>query len=231
MDTRAFGPSGWQLLHLIAHEKTNAIKFMNMVKDILPCKFCRESTTEFLKQDPPHTPLDKWVYDLHNRVNKKLRDQCREDPRVICPHPDPPFEEVSKQYEELLRTKPNAPPGIDFLFCIAFNYTPEKADIYRTFYEELAEVYPYPELRSIVKHHLPHLNLETKKGAVNWTYMIMKDITKATGSTKLLPSPRGVIRKYSQYTSSCNRGKTCRNGKRKRDHRKTYKVTHARLLR
>lgn len=231
MDTRAWGPSGWQLLHLIAHEKPNATKFMNGLKDILPCKFCRESTTEFLKKDPPHVPLSEWLYNLHNRVNKKLRDQCREDPRVICPPPDPSFEDVTAHYETLLQSKPTAPPGMDFLFCIAFNYTPEKEGIYRDFYTALSEVYPYPELRSIVKHHLPHLKLDTKKGAVNWTYMIMKDIAETTGSSHLLATPKGVIRKYTQYMSSCNRGKTCRNGKRKRNHHKTYKVTHARLLR
>lgn len=203
---------------------------MKTLKDILPCKFCRESTAEFLKQDPPHAPLDKWMYDLHNRVNKKLRDQCKSDPRVICPHPDPTFEAVKKHYDELLAAKPNAPPGMDFLFCVAFNYTPEKEAIYREFYTELAEVYPYSELRAIVHRHLPHLKLDTRKGAVNWTYMIMKDIVAATDSEKLLPTPRGVVRKYMHYTSSCNRGKTCRNGKRIRDHRKTYRVTHSRLL-
>jgi hypothetical protein len=53
----------------------------------------------------------------------------------------------------------------------------------------------------------------------------------ATNSEKILPTFLGVYQRYGYYASSCNRGKTCRNGKRQRDHRKTFRVTHARLLR
>jgi hypothetical protein len=39
------------------------------------------------------------------------------------------------------------------------------------------------------------------------------------------------VSRYAEYSSSCRRGKTCRNGKRQRNHRKTYRLTHSRLLR
>jgi hypothetical protein len=130
------------MLHLIAHYEGDKAKyFFPNLKDILPCKFCRESTARFLEEMPPKSPADRWLYDFHNRVNKKLRDQCKEDPRVICPPPDPSFEKVSAHYESLLEKEPDAPPGMDFLFCIAYNYTSEKESIYRHFFAMLAKHY------------------------------------------------------------------------------------------
>jgi len=201
---------------------------MMTMKDILPCKFCRESTEVFLREDPPKQPLAKWLYDLHNRVNKKLRDQCKDDPRVICPPADPTFEEVSAHYEALLQKEPNAPPGMDFLFCIAYNYTPEKEGIYRHFFDLLSDVYPYDDLRAIMKAHT--FSFTSKRALMKSVYTLMKKKTKATHSEAILPSFVGVFQRYGYYASSCNRGKTCRNGKKKRDHRKTHKVTHARLI-
>lgn len=237
MDTRAWGPSGWQMLHLIAHSKTtkDPTRFFDTLKDILPCKFCRESTAAFLHESPPAPPFDKWMYDFHNRVNKKLRDQCREDPRVICPPADPTFESVNTHYEALLQKEPNAPPGMDFLFCIAYNYTPtpEKEGIYRHFFDLLSHVYPYDDLRAIMKAHTVSFSFTSKRTLMKSVYTLMKKMTKATQSEAILPSFVGVFQRYGYYASSCNRGKTCRNGKRtkKRDHRKTHRVTHARLLR
>ena len=202
---------------------------MMTMKDILPCKFCRESTSVFLHEDPPKQPLTKWLYDFHNRVNKKLRDQCKDDPRVICPPADPTFERVATHYEELLQKTPSAPPGMDFLFCIAYNYTKEKEGIYRHFFDLLADVYPYDDLRAIVKGHT--FSFTSKRALMKSVYALMKKKTKFTHSETILPSFVGVYQRYGYYASSCNRGKTCRNGKKKRDHRKTHKVTHARLLR
>ena len=233
MDTRAWGPSGWQMLHLIAHSKPkDPARFFDTLKDILPCKFCRESTTQFMHEMPFRKDPEKWMYDFHNRVNKKLRDQCREDPRVICPPADPSFEEVKKHYDELLTKEPNAPPGMDFLFCIAYNYTPtpEKESIYRNFFDLLSDVYPYDDLRAIMKAHT--FSFTSKRALMKSMYTLMKKKTKFTHSEAILPSFAGVFQRYGYYASTCNRGKTCRNGKRtkKRDHRKTHRVTHARLL-
>jgi hypothetical protein len=164
------------------------------MKDILPCRFCRESTEVFLHEDPPKHPLSKWLYDFHNRVNKKLRDQCKEDPRVICPPPDPSFEKVSAHYDELLQKEPDAPPGMDFLFCIAYNYTSEKEDIYRHFFAMLAKHYPYDSLRKIVHGHTFHYG--NKRAVMKSVYTLMKKLTEATGSEKLLPSFAGVYQRY-----------------------------------
>ena len=231
MDTRFWGPSGWQLLHLVVHTSETPIPFLRAMKDALPCRFCRESTCEFMKKDPPHGDPEKWLYDFHNKVNAKLRGQCETDKRVICPPPDPPFEEVKAHYEMLSKEAPSAPPGMDFLFCIAFTYAPDRHEIYQEFFGTLADVYPYPPLRKIYREHLKHLSMESQRDIVRWMYSLMKELCAATGSERLLPSIKGVYRRYGYVKSSCNRGKTCRNGKRQRDHRKTFRVTHARLLR
>jgi hypothetical protein len=65
--------------------------------EILPCRFCRASTTEYVKEHPLKGDPGKWVYDIHNMVNNKLRTQCKNDPKVINPGPDPSFEEVKKK--------------------------------------------------------------------------------------------------------------------------------------
>lgn len=229
MDTRFWGPSGWQLFHLITAEDLPHKKRLFLAQQyILPCRFCRESTMEFMAGDFKYRePADRWLYDLHNRVNKKLRDQCAEDPKVICPPEDPPFDGIQAHYKDLLTKKPTAPPGMDFLFCVVFNYkdvTPEKTDAYRTFFEALLDVYPFPELRKITKSYKSSLDLTNRTNLVAWFRRMMGELCELTGTR--LPS----LQRYSEYSSSCRRGKTCRNGKRQRNHRRTYRLTHSRLL-
>jgi len=228
MDTRFWGPSGWQLYHLVAYsydgrhrEKYKA--FFEAMKTTLPCRFCRESTTKFIEGTiiplENKAVLSRWMYDLHNMVNQKLRSQCKDDPRVICPPDDPTFEEVTSHYEGLLCGKPRAPPGLDFLFCVAYNF--KQNPTLETF-ELLPYVYPYPELRSIIRaYKKPTLDFK-------WMYGLAKKLCAATDFP--LNTYRGTLQIYGRVASSCNRGKTCRNGKRVRDHRKTYKITHSRLV-
>lgn len=232
MDTRFWGPSGWQLLHLIAAEDLpHAGKKPVFIAQqyILPCRFCRESTIEFMSSEfKYHEPADRWLYDLHNRVNKKLRDQCKEDPNVICPPDDPPFADIKAHYEELLKKKPSVPPGMDFLFCVVFNYkdvTSEKRDAYRNFLEALLDVYPFPELRNITRRYKDSLDLTDRASLIAWFKKLMGELCRATGSK------RPCMRRYSEYSSSCRKGKTCRNGRRQRNHRRTYRLTHSRLVR
>jgi hypothetical protein len=259
MDTRFWGPSGWQMLHLIAHSypdhpdiqtKRQYETFFNSMKDVLPCRFCRESTCKFMSEPefalhPAMTSrkrLTLWLYDLHNRVNKKLRDQCSVDPNVICPPPDPSFEEVTEIYESLLKKSPSAPPGLDFLFCIAFNYpkdvTSDKIRGYFEFFTAMCRVYPYEKLRRTLCEKIDdrtvYDSLLSRQKFLHWFYGMMRAVAKECGSLDMLPSFHGISQRYGYYSSGCMkktyRGKTCRNGKKQRDHRKTYKVTHARLL-
>jgi hypothetical protein len=123
MDTRAWGPSGWALLHLIASSPFAGEnkRFWELLPFVLPCKFCRASLTDYYEIYPipeKGEAFDIWLYKIHNCVNKKLRDQGQ---RL---DPDPPMESVLKRYSDLLEqgcTKTQF-PGWEFLFCIADNH-------------------------------------------------------------------------------------------------------------
>lgn len=257
MDTRFWGPSGWQLLHLIAQEypdnpdgllKRRYEIFFNSIKDILPCRFCRESTTAFMAEELPLHPalksretLTRWVYDLHNRVNKKLRDQCKEDPRIICPSPNPTYAEVVAKYNDLLSVRPNVPPGMDFMYCVVYNYpkevTSDRLRVYFDFFMNLYDVYPYTALRKILQDfiddHIVYDALTSNRHLKVWFHNMMKALAKYTGDVKVLPS----WNKIAFYSSaSCQKksyhGKTCRNKKtrKRRNHARTFKITHSRLV-
>jgi hypothetical protein len=256
MDTRFWGPSGWQLFHLVAHAYPDnpdpmttrrTEMFLNSIKCVLPCRFCRESTTEFMKE-PEHdlhtgmTNPARWLWKLHNRVNKKLRDQHKTDKNIILPEPDPSFESVKAKYEDLLSKKPTMIPGFDFLMAVAYNY-PAKPDAdfiqcHYDFYMTMYDVYPFPNLRKRLQAYMDkrvmYDALQSRSALLHWTY----DLMKALGAPDL-PSFRSLMNRYAYYKSGCSkktyRGKTCRrlpNGKytKDRDHTVTRKVSHALLL-
>lgn len=241
MDTRFWGPSGWQFYHSIAYAypdvpdaktKERYELFFGSMKDILPCKFCRESTTKFFSEEPPKfdskRSLTQWLYNLHNKVNIKLRSQCKEDPKVICPPPDPSLEKVDEIYSEILKWDPTVPLGLDFLFCIAYNYKSNPArQAYMNTFGLLQYIYPFKELRKLILFKQEYL--KDFSTFFRWWYSTAKRLCKTTKFE--LGSMRGTLQKYGRYKSGCNRGKTCRNGQKVRDHRKTFKITHERLLR
>ena len=106
MTTMSWGPPGWMFLHCIAQnypqeptlkQKKKYQQFFKLVGDVLPCRYCRESYQQFIKE--PSTTLSnkvmknrqtftKWFYDVHNKVNKKL--EIKEIPT---------FKEVTDKYE------------------------------------------------------------------------------------------------------------------------------------
>jgi hypothetical protein len=240
IDTRFWGPSAWQLFHLIAFRSDHPDDVLNSIKDILPCRFCRESTTQFVKDHPLRGDPGKWLYDIHNTVNDKLRRQAKDDPTVVDPGPDPSFAEVKSRYAAM---KPTNIPGRDFLFSIAYNYPdhPEPQDMatQRHFLHALAEVYPFQELRSVydayLRAHEP--TLASRKDYMRWMYGLLKGLAKKVNVS--LPTFRGYAHHVAYYKSGCSKktyhGKTCRKiaggGRTKdRDRRKTYRVSHERLL-
>jgi len=240
MDTRFWGPSGWQLFHLIAFKSEDAGDVLDDMKDILPCKFCRASTSEFVKNSPPREPYGKWLYDIHNMVNDKLRTQCAADPKVINPGPDPSFEEVKARYDAM---KPNAVPGRDFLMAVAYNFpaSPEPRDMstQREFLHHLAKAYPFGELRKVfqsyIKSHEPALT--SQRAYTHWMYGLMKALSAKVGTS--IRSYRGYMSHLAFYKSGCAtksyKGQTCRRvvggGRTKdRDPRKTRRVAGSSLL-
>ena len=138
MDTRFWGPSGWKMLHLIAHTYTytaeNAVlyaAFFETLPYILPCKFCRASLTDYYRQHPfalgnsfmnPLLDLPRWMYTIHNCVNDKLRTQG------LQPTSNPTFQRVKRTYDLLVSVpwKQQLTLFWDFLFSVGYHHPKER---------------------------------------------------------------------------------------------------------
>ena len=130
MDTRFWGPSGWRLLHLMVSTplKDRDTEVINesfrLLPYVLPCKFCRYSLSEYIEELPVPTQynkLFKWLYEIHNKVNDKLRSQN------ILRDSNPSYDEISERYK-VWADMPCASTqmlGWNFLFSIA-NTTPSR---------------------------------------------------------------------------------------------------------
>ena len=115
MMTSVWGPPMWHVLHTISFnypvlptekDKKHYMKFYSSLQNILPCKYCRDNLKNNLIKLPltkevfsSRNTLSKWVYDLHELVNKMLgknsglsydqvknryehfRSRCLEDPK------------------------------------------------------------------------------------------------------------------------------------------------------
>jgi len=187
IDTRYWGPSGWDLFHRVAFHSTNPHNLLKNMAEVLPCKFCRNSTRQYVRELPynSHNPA-KWVYDIHNKVNHKLRTQCAKDPKVVDPGPDPSFEEIQKRYKS--RTL-DEKVGEEFLVSIAVN-TPRKLGIQRKFLKHLAEAYPLFD--SFYKENPPNFSKYPE-----W----MNKFAQIS------------IKEVEKHKSKCKKGKTCRKPK------------------
>jgi hypothetical protein len=88
--TKIWGPPSWISLHAFSfgyplkptdEQKNKYKEYFALVGDVLPCKYCRESFKEFISTgDTKLTDdimkdrgtLTKWLFLVHNAVNKKL---------------------------------------------------------------------------------------------------------------------------------------------------------------
>ncbi len=109
MNCSKWGPGAWTYLHTITFnypvnkptnkDKNNMKHFFKSVGDTLPCKYCRASYKVFAKELPIENYLNsrknltKWLYLIHNKVNKKLKDQD------LLHKSDPSFGSISRHYE------------------------------------------------------------------------------------------------------------------------------------
>jgi hypothetical protein len=138
MDTRFWGPSGWRLFHLVAAEpvqktrQRDIARWFELMEYVLPCKYCRASFHDYVRLQPLTQPLletptsfGRWIYDIHNRVNGKLRGQG------LITAANPSWASVQAKYNRLHRTLCRGSPflGWDFLTSIAYttpgsDYTP-----------------------------------------------------------------------------------------------------------
>jgi Erv1 / Alr family len=109
MNTKKFGPPLWVSLHVLtanypekpsADHKRTYKAFFAILKDILPCKYCRDSYNQFIQILPIDNYLENrtlmmyWLYVIHNMVNEKLRNQGNKIAK------NPSFKEVVAKYEK-----------------------------------------------------------------------------------------------------------------------------------
>lgn len=91
MNTAVWGPPMWRILHELAwlydrvHAPSSGKRIQSILEALrttLPCKYCRDSFTEFYKilggsvTDHLRTrTMTAWMHELHNLVNAKLLSQ------------------------------------------------------------------------------------------------------------------------------------------------------------
>jgi len=110
MNTCFWGKALWIPFHSIAYnypEKNDDKELRNNIRDfyvnlknVLPCKYCRKSYTQYLEELPidgylnGRRKLTIWAYLVHNKVNDKLRAQGH------IKWSNPSLEQVDAIYEE-----------------------------------------------------------------------------------------------------------------------------------
>lgn len=88
--SKIWGPGLWIGMHSITfgypvkpsdEQKQKYRQFFTLIGDVLPCRYCRESYTSFITEGnvkitdkvfENRDSITKWLYDLHEEVNKKL---------------------------------------------------------------------------------------------------------------------------------------------------------------
>lgn len=202
MDTRFWGPDGWKLLHSIAIgypenptkvEKDVYSSFFNGLKYVLPCIYCRRSYTQYINELPVEPflknrrELSKWLYEIHNKVNAKLRGQG------LNPNADPPFEDIYMRYGEYVREINQANcvsmPGWDFIYCILFVFPENKKNIEVArfnhivpFFYLLQRVVPFEVFKKqlgdyLESHPIIHV-MNTREQLKKWGYELEKDASR-----------------------------------------------------
>lgn len=109
--TKIWGPHFWVSLHCVTfgfpimpteNDKKNYRIYFESLANVLPCKYCQVSYTHFINSEPTkltddifssRDTLTKWLYLLHERVNKKLGVDY-----------DVPYEQVVEKYESFRAT-------------------------------------------------------------------------------------------------------------------------------
>lgn len=133
MDTRFWGPSGWKLLHVATFLYTPKDRqvyhdFFETIPYILPCKYCRHSLSDYYEKYPLKEALDsqeslvKWLYQIHNCVNDKLRDQG------LTVQTNPSLAKVIEMYHTWINdstVEQRLSTFWDFLFAVGYNHPKE----------------------------------------------------------------------------------------------------------
>ena len=244
MDTRFWGPSGWRLLHLVvaAPLQDRSVKtmheFFEHLPYVLPCKFCRYSMSSYYETRPipaTHEKLERWLYDIHNDVNGKLRSQN------LLKVENPTYDEVHKRYSSWA-TMPCASTqmlGWDFLFSIA-NTTPSKSShsspmegapekittdadknkwntmtykeripYIKSWWSNLGAVLPFKPWRTAWTKGTAALGpapvTKGKKAVLAWVYKMEKFVCKSMAEDTPHDSFNGLCREITAFSSGCGK--------------------------
>jgi hypothetical protein len=232
MDTRFWGPPGWKLFHQISYKypenptdqnKLDYGMFYSNLAYVLPCKYCRNSFTKYIKNLPiqdylvSRAKLTEWIYLMHNKVNGKLRRQG------FLKTPNPSFEEVNQKYAECADVKCQL-PGWDFIYSLVFNYPKEQTELppgqalaVLNFFTYLGKVIPCEEYR---KHYNKFVStdpiqnhLMNQDSLLKWLYNINCKINDKINETNTNFDKLCTF--YQKFKAgSCKKknhaGKTCR---------------------
>ena len=236
MDTKFWGPSGWKLLHSITEyypkkptlqQKADIQSFFNVIGEVLPCKYCRESFKEYIDKKPieDHSgnreTLCRWMFDIHNMVNNKLRLQG------LVNEKNPGYKLVRKRYQDY-KKDPGfrvGNEGMNFISSIAFNYPMKhkcercKKLFYELFFIKLVKVIPD-------KKFIKTMNLKMKKKPIQNILQCRKVLKKwmhdfiCKYNTKNVKSYNSYCKKIEHYRANgCDKknhkGNTCRKKTKK----------------
>ena len=239
MQTSKWGPPGWVLLHKITSKYNPSYKtkeythkhlykqFFNHLKHMLPCKYCRESYTQYITELPidsylvSRKKMMEWLYLIHNKVNDKLRKQG------LLNKKDPSFESIYKKYDNMCDCKVTC-IAWDFIYSIVFNYHIEPDDKSKKNYEKffilLAEILPSKRFKNQFKTimYIPcgdfggmldlKQALKSRYNMIYWFYSIHKRVLNKMvecGACKRVTSFQTVYKKYEDWRAKCA-NKTCR---------------------
>ena len=227
MDTTFWGPDGWKLLHLITYNypskpslkmKAKVKNFFNTLPYILPCVYCRNSLAAYFKELPVEKALKnrdtlfKWLFDIHNKINMKLRIQN------LNKKNDPSLSKI-KNFYKTYTNKNNRScddiPGLTFIYSIAFNYPLNKGEFktktrfnkHKIFLKLLAELYPFDDFKEKYKKIISasdlNMVLSRRYNFKRWLHNLDKSINSKCASY------RDTCDMIEIYRASC-KVKTCR---------------------
>jgi len=208
MQTAKWGKHAWIFLTSVIYsapkklskkQQLYYIDFFTSVKDILPCKYCRQSFNQYLKElpiEPYITTRDKlieWIYLIHNKVNEKLRKQG------YIKYADPSRNSVIKLYNNKYVAKTRnidmdfwLIPTIQFLYSIIFNNIRKKE--YIIFFNSLEYILPHTDARKIYKKFIKNNpiqnSLSKQSDLLYWMFSMVNEF-------KLKPGIEGVSTEYA----------------------------------
>lgn len=220
MNTGFWGKDGWKLLHSIAYSYDESQEkcyktFFNCIQHLLPCIYCRRSYKKFIEtypvQNQSKRELTKWIYKIHNCVNEKLRHQG------YLSEENPSLKKVDEFYKEYIKEK-NCLIGIDFIYCILFNYNLEISNVrkeaYLRFFHCLQYILPNETIRKIYQDYLEKNPFEDCLEKVDekqslepikkWIYQLEKCTTKKCCSYK------SRCKKIEKHRVNKCAGETCK---------------------